>query len=1098
MTGSDHEERGLLVSGRFAELGEALCERVRELREGAPLRPLTIVVGSSALRTHVGDLLVRRLGALAGGRLVTLDELARDLATAGAEAPPTGLRVSLSSASFSGAWVRAAATCGTSALSSTARASPGALAATFADLRQAAVSPGAAWAATMASGGPPGEGARAKAADLERLYRAYCAELQTRGLLDNAELYTAAAAAVRRGCTAHSGERLPRASRDCRGALVLYGLYDLNQVQERLVEALIADGADVFVPAPRGAARDGLTILSTAVAAGLDESTLAARSRQGDREALAAVWWAADGSPPPVALSGDGTLAVVSVTDERAETREAVREVIAAAAAGASFWECAIVVPHADDAERVTAALEATGVPVAGRVPARAVGARALVRLVDCLAPAAGKPFARRAVVDLLSVAPPQADAAWRRVVAWWLDEARQAGVVSGLGEWVERLGRRCAGLDRRVQELEAHGPQADADDDEEIERLVTAKMRRTAARSLQSAVAALARACDSFPARATWGQWAELLAKAAEALFAPEVAVATADAARRLRGYSLLAEEVDVGEVAVALRELLASERRQLGRVGRDGVAVLAPLELRGLSFATVVFTGLAEGGFPSRGRPDPILGDRPRREIAAHLGVRLPLAEQRTTESLLLFGFACEAACKRLVLMAARSDGATGRPRLPSRLLLRFASLATGRPVGIEEFLEGSALAPVWRRVGGSAVYGDNAVWVDARERDTATLLSLSASGSPAAARAYLARVLGDEAAAARRLGAWRASRSPVPGPWDGLLGGESRAALQARHPFAAEMRPTGLERYITCPFAFLLRDVFNLEAPDEPDDALDIDARELGTLVHEILQDAYQRVIAENLGLAGALAACEEAWQTCCRRAERRGATGAALSWQVRREILLDDLREALRRDPVFAHTDGRPVAVEWAFGTALGRPVTVDLPGGRRLGFAGRLDRVDGTAAGARVIDYKTGVGSTEKARSKEGLSVQLPIYQLAVRQAGAELFAGQGGVAPATVTSLYRLVTRRGGFEDVTLPGDEAAAGASLSALVADAVELIEAGMFPRSTRGRCDFCDLRYACGVSAWARERKRHHEALAGVVRLQEPVREEAAGDA
>jgi RecB family exonuclease len=127
----------------------------------------------------------------------------------------------------------------------------------------------------------------------------------------------------------------------------------------------------------------------------------------------------------------------------------------------------------------------------------------------------------------------------------------------------------------------------------------------------------------------------------------------------------------------------------------------------------------------------------------------------------------------------------------------------------------------------------------------------------------------------------------------------------------------------------------------------------------------------------------------------------------------------------------------------------------------------------------VIDYKTGAGNTEKGRIKDGLSVQLPVYQLAVRQ------AGDGGYA--AVASLNRSITRRGGFDDLLLPQDEETAAARLRDLVRAAAELVDAGMFPRTARGRCDYCDVRYACGVSPWARDRKRRHEALAPVRTLQ-----------
>ena len=84
MTAGADAHQGLLVSGRFRELEDALCERVGELKRGRPLAPLTIVVGSAAVRTRIGDLLVRRLGAVANVDVVTLERLARDLV---AEAP---------------------------------------------------------------------------------------------------------------------------------------------------------------------------------------------------------------------------------------------------------------------------------------------------------------------------------------------------------------------------------------------------------------------------------------------------------------------------------------------------------------------------------------------------------------------------------------------------------------------------------------------------------------------------------------------------------------------------------------------------------------------------------------------------------------------------------------------------------------------------------------------------------------------------------------------------------------------------------------------------------------------------------------------------
>ena len=1077
MTTSDDHAGGLLVSGRFPELEDALCERVEELREGRPLAPLTLIVGSAAARTHIGDLLVRRLGAIANVKVVTLARLAADLVTEARGAPPVVL-AGLARERLLRRLVAARAATGLAYFGPVSERPhfARALSATFADLRQALVEPGAEWAAAACGSADDLAVGRAKAADLQALYAAYCGELDRRRLLDDAAVHAEAAQAVRRA----AGVQVAKS--------ILYGIYDLNQAQAELVAALLGVGADLFVPVPRAGSGEGATALDAARAFGLAERRRDPPDAVTDIERLAELWC----SSRPVAGStvefrGDGTLTVGSVPDERAETREAARAVLAAAAAGAAFWDCALVVPHGDDVERAAAGLEAAGIPVACRRPDRTIGPRLLLRLADCLAPPAGVPFARRAVVDLLTGAPLRASGAPQREIALWLDEARQAGVVSGLEQWQERVGRRRRGLERRLANLEARGQDLAFGDDEVVEKLDAVRLRLAAARGLEAAAGALGRVCGGLPSRAGWGAWAGALGGVAEALFEASAAATVRDLAGRLAALDVLDEEVDVGEMTAALREQLADARVPAGRVGREGVAVLTPLETRGLRFHTVAFAGLAEGGFPTRGRADPLLGDAERGRLAETLGARLPLAESRDAESTLLFAFACEAAREQLTLLAPRTDAATGRPRLPSRLLLRLASMTAGYPVGLDEFLSGVPLAAVWRHVGGAlshaggapASEGTATVWMDAREYDTAVLLVLSERSAGPAAQEYLGAVLGETASAQRRLGQWHSAREKEPGAWDGLLGSEARAALAARHPFAVEMHPTRLERYVGCPFAFLLRDVLSLEAPEEPGDSLEMDAREFGTLAHDILQRAYEEIIAGELGLDGALAAVAAAWQSCCAETERRGVTGAALSWDVRRAMLLEDLLETARRDPVFASGAGRPVGVEWRFGEAAGRPVDLDLPGGRTVRFAGRLDRVDATPCGARIVDYKTGKGGTEAKRLKDGLSVQLPVYQLAVRQAGDEDYG--------EIACLYRLVTRRGGFGELPLRDDEEAAGRRLRGLVAQAVALVDAGQFPRSTAGRCDYCDVGYACGATEWTRARKREHELLGDLVSLQ-----------
>ena len=391
--------------------------------------------------------------------------------------------------------------------------------------------------------------------------------------------------------------------------------------------------------------------------------------------------------------------------------REAVRAVIAAVAAGASSWDCAVVVPHGDDVERAAAALEAAGLPVACRRPDRSTGPRLLRRLVDCLAPPAGRPFARRAVVDLLSAAPLLDAVASPREIALWLDEARQAGVVSGLEQWQERIGRRRRGLERRVVDLEAQARRSRRRRQRcrgEARRRDAAPRRgaRPGGRRRRAALV-LAAASRRAP---RWGAWADALGGVAEALFEASAAAAAARRRRPPAALDVLDEEVDArrdggGAARAARRRARAggqsrSRRRRRPHAARDARSALP--------HRRVLRSGRRR--FPRRAAgPIPILGDAGRRRLAEAFATRLPLAESRDAESTLLFAFACEAARERLTLLAPRSDAATGRPRLPSRLLLRLASLAAGHPVGLDEFLSGAPLAAVWRHVGSAPASAD-----------------------------------------------------------------------------------------------------------------------------------------------------------------------------------------------------------------------------------------------------------------------------------------------------------------------------------------------------------------------------------------------------
>ncbi|MGZ5724675.1 MAG: PD-(D/E)XK nuclease family protein [Caldimonas sp.] len=339
---------------------------------------------------------------------------------------------------------------------------------------------------------------------------------------------------------------------------------------------------------------------------------------------------------------------------------------------------------------------------------------------------------------------------------------------------------------------------------------------------------------------------------------------------------------------------------------------------------------------------------------------------------------------------------------------------------------------------------------------------------------------------------------------------------------------MSPSALQSYLSCPFAFYLRYVLGLQVPDEPDEALSIEPVDLGSVAHEILQNAY--ALAAQAGAPSkevVLAWLDQAAERAFARAERRGLTGFPLSWRVVSGELLADLRHVVATDPCW--DDGlAPARFEWSFGRStapatlgddssapplgaddaappLGAddaapPLGADdasarvagddapapelLVGSRVVRFRGRIDRVDESPDGRRVrlVDYKTGKGTTESERVGAGRDVQLPVYVLALLASGAP--------APETLVAEYRRVRRGAGFARLALPGGLDEVRESLAATLAIAVAGIEGGLFPRWPDRACAYCDAAASCGVDRIAFAAKRHDPRLRGLMRFKEPA--------
>jgi hypothetical protein len=378
-------------------------------------------------------------------------------------------------------------------------------------------------------------------------------------------------------------------------------------------------------------------------------------------------------------------------------------------------------------------------------------------------------------------------------------------------------------------------------------------------------------------------------------------------------------------------------------------------------------------EGGFPGAFRLDPFLLDHEREALAAAPAARpartkapagqlalfggpevrdappaadgerpLPTAQDRLTEARRLFHRAIRQATERLVLSYPRADGRSGRERVPSLFFAAAASTLAGEPLGAARLLALTHEDDL------DAVPLEDAL--DAGERDRIRVrrggpeaVLAIAAGSPSFKGAHLA-------------GHERWSKAMT--AHDGLVADLPPALARRLDPLTAA-RPvsaSGLARYATCGFQYLMQDVLKVEPLVEPEERLGLNALEKGLLFHEVaehfLRDARD---------TGRLPVRDDE-ETRARLLERaRGEVDRLVAgtpprhrlvWEMHWRSFEDLLLRWLAREAANT-TVGRPAHFEVGFGMRgahtnerhLQEPLAIPLGEGRVLRVQGKIDRID---------------------------------------------------------------------------------------------------------------------------------------------------------
>ena len=139
---------------------------------------------------------------------------------------------------------------------------------------------------------------------------------------------------------------------------------------------------------------------------------------------------------------------------------------------------------------------------------------------------------------------------------------------------------------------------------------------------------------------------------------------------------------------------------------------------------------------------------------------------------------------------------------------------------------------------------------------------------------------------------------------------------AGLSVPSPADQVTSATRLELWASCPFAYLLQNVLQVEEVENPEDQLQISPRDRGSLVHQALEQFIDEVLArrpddipgpsEPWSEPTGFACCEigEKW---CAWYEARGLTGRAIFWQRDKKHILADLGRFLRADSLHRSDD-----------------------------------------------------------------------------------------------------------------------------------------------------------------------------------------------
>ena len=459
-------------------------------------------------------------------------------------------------------------------------------------------------------------------------------------------------------------------------------------------------------------------------------------------------------------------------------------------------------------------------------------------------------------------------------------------------------------------------------------------------------------------------------------------------------------------------LRELMALLQVSV-HPRNGGVELHKPSSVIGARYRYLFVVGMAEGMLPAPVQNDCVLDFFERKQLQA-VGVSLSSVSALARQESLTFYHLLQTVTEQVVFSYAKLHGK--EEQLPSPYLDRLELKTTAPPPMPIASLEEQRQALLLSKLAMTNTIIDGFADFDGHD--------------PAIAYARHALQVEQQ----RESGV-------APDEYDGVTGISLGTA--ADHWGDRTFSVSQLTKLGLCPFSWFADKVLKLSELDENEDELSPSLR--GSLYHKTLEILFKNINADRGQLSS-----PDALRAAFLEAEQQLQVPDFPAWNVQRDEYLKQLQLTIQQASFYPE-NATAIAVEQRFS-------------GNWQGFkiTGQIDRIDQTADGLVLIDYKTSSNPPKGVKNAEGkadIDFQLPIYREA---AALELYPD------ASVTDAYYYSLTKGQKLTKKQPTE-----ADLAQVASRCQQHLEQGHFPvmpdspekvADDRQACKYCDFDLVC----------------------------------